>query len=62
MPLPDIKTLCFLLKDLKEYTSPDKEETEEIRRLSKRATSTIQISEDQNSFGNRIDIIPGQTL
>jgi hypothetical protein len=41
MPLSDIKTLCFLLKDLKEYTSNDNDETEEIRRLSKRAISTI---------------------
>lgn len=41
MPLPDIKTLCVLLKDFKDYNSNEKEETEEIRRLSKRAIMTI---------------------
>jgi transcriptional regulator with GAF, ATPase, and Fis domain len=57
MPLVNIKTLCGLLKDLKDYSSADKDEAEEIRRLSKRATMTIQISEDQQSFSNRSDII-----
>jgi hypothetical protein len=60
MTLSDVKTLCNLLEDLKVYA--DKDEAEEIRLLSKKASSAMHICKDQQSFSNRQDLVPGQTL